>query len=111
MTDPRMRERASDRRQRELGGQEASPGYSNNAESEYSRRTASGGKAEPGPSLRERQSMRHVDVMIVNVLGDLEKIETKMAREPDPTRAAKLAKQQEIKLRFLDKLRAEQCAL
>jgi len=36
--------------------EQGAPGYSNNAESEFGRRAASGGKAEVVPSLRERQS-------------------------------------------------------
>jgi hypothetical protein len=88
--------------------EQGAPGYSNNAESEFSRRAASGGKAEVGPSLRERQSWGQVDLLIRRHMNELAKLESKIVTEPDPARAAKLAKQQEIKLRFIERLRAEQ---
>ncbi len=96
------------KRQNERGEQRGSPGYAVNGESEYSRRAATGGKAEPGPTERDQQSMSQVDLLIVRHMGELTKLERKIAIEPDPARAGKLARQQEIKLRFIERLRKEQ---
>jgi hypothetical protein len=41
-------------------------------------------------------------------MNELAKLESKIAVETDPARAGKLVKQQEIKMRFIERLRAEQ---
>jgi hypothetical protein len=69
---------------------------------------ASGGSAGVKPTLRERQSWSHTDLLIRRHMNELAKLESKIVTEPDPARAAKLVKQQEIKMRFIERLRAEQ---
>ena len=88
-------------------------GYDPSGESQHSRHVARG--HEPtrsdmavGPTDRELSSYSHADVLIHRHLGELEKIERKLANESDPIRAGKLAKQQEIKIRFIERLRTEQ---
>jgi hypothetical protein len=96
------------KRQNERGEQQGAVGYAVNGESQYSRRTASGGVAEPNATNRERQSMSRADLLLDRHLKELEKIEQKIAIEPDPAKAGKLVKQQEIKMRFIERLRKEQ---
>jgi hypothetical protein len=55
-----------------LGQYEAAPGYAINGESEYSRRAANGANtAAAKPTLRERQSWSHTDLLIRRHMNEL----------------------------------------
>jgi hypothetical protein len=106
-----LKTRADDRGQAKLGGQEASAGYSVNGESEFSRRVACGSSGDVKMTTHEKQSMSKLELLIVRHIGELERLEAKLANETNPAAAGRLAKQQEIKMRFIAKLRAEQLEL
>jgi hypothetical protein len=112
MVSERMR-RAGDRRQKDIGGQEASPGYAVNGTSQWERHSAEGRDAVKAaePRIAERQEWSRLDVLILNVTRDLERIERKLVNAETPERAGRYARDQEIKMRFLAKLRAEQRSL
>lgn len=90
--------------------QHGTPGYASSGESQFTRHSAEGRDAVKAaePHITERQEWSRLDVLILNVTRDLERIERKLVSATTPERAGRYARDQEIKMRFLAKLRAEQ---
>jgi hypothetical protein len=80
-------------------------GYAGSGESQYTRRAAHGGRA---PIAELPETLTQPQFLLRRHLGELRKLERKISVETDPARAAKLVRQQEIKMRFIERLRAEQ---
>ena len=76
-----LKQRAADRKQSELGGQEATPGYSVNGESLHSRRAASGGAVDTttATNTKERQYWSKLDVLIKHEAYVVERLERRAA--------------------------------
>lgn len=87
---------------------EHATGYSGNGESMFSRVVAHGGSGDVKMKLGEQQHMTRLELLIWRNVEALEKIERKLTRETDPGRAGKLARDQQIKMQFIERLRTEQ---
>jgi hypothetical protein len=79
-------------------------------ESQFTRHSAEGrdAVAAAAPGIREQQEWTKLDLLIVRTTRELEKIERKIVNAPTPERAGRYARDQEIKLKWLNKLLAEQ---
>jgi hypothetical protein len=86
-------------------------GYAPNGLSSFTRSSA---QPRMRPSATERltkQEASKCDLLIRRHMHELRKLERKIAVESDPTIAGKLVTQQEIKMRFIARLRREQIAV
>ena len=113
MVTDQMRERAGDRRQKDLGGQEASPGYHVNGEGEWSRHAAGGGSVDVQTDTRtkERQEWSRLDHLIAHEIAVIGRLKRRMGKATDPA-AIKLTRDRIDKTQVLvDRLRAEQRSL
>jgi hypothetical protein len=87
-----------------------SEGYAPNGLSLFSRSSA---QPRMRPSATERAAEHDAskcDLLLRRHMHELRKLERKIATEPDPVRAGHLAGQQEIKMKFIARLRREQIA-
>jgi hypothetical protein len=81
---------------------EKSPGYAGNGESEFTR-SAARGQAIVGDDP-QITTISRIDEVIARNFRQLRKIEEKLCRESNPSRAGKLARSQEIKMQFIAQL-------
>ncbi len=114
MVSERMRERAGDRLQKDLGGQEASPGYSVNGEGEWSRHAAGGGGSvdtQTDTRTKERQEWSNLDHLIAHEIAVMGRLKRRMAQAIDPDKIRLIRKRLDKTQVLLDRLRAEQRSL
>jgi hypothetical protein len=107
-----LKQRAADRKQSELGGQEATPGYSVNGESLHSRRAASGGAVDTttATNTKERQEWARLDVMIKHEAYVVERLERRAAEARGTDKHAKICVRLQRTRALLTRLRDEQRA-
>lgn len=88
---------------------EASPGYSPNGESQFSREATHGGYR---PQVdRQISDLSRLDVLISNQVYHVERLERRLEKETDPAKVC-LTMERLLKTRkFLDRLRREQRGL
>jgi hypothetical protein len=110
-----LKQRAADRRQTDLGGQEATPGYAVNGTSQWERQAANGGSADTkptAPSVRDRQEWSRLDVLIKHESYVVERLQRRAAEaKGDPDKHAKICVRLQRTRFLLDRLRREQMAL
>jgi hypothetical protein len=113
MVTDQMRERAGDRRQKDIGGQEASPGYSVNGEGEWSRHAAGGGSVDTQTDTRtkERQEWSDLDHLVAHEIAVMGRLKRRMAEATDPDKIRLIRKRLDKTQVLLDRLRAEQRSL
>lgn len=108
-----MAQRAADRRQGALGGQEAAAGYAVNGEGVWTRHAANGGASvdtTTATNTKERQSWSRLDVQIRNSAKSLAQLERRMMDAPNIEARTK-ARERAAKTRtMLERMRAEQRA-
>jgi len=95
----------------DLSKMSAEPGYCAQGASIYSRHAAAGGGGGLSAEFQDHASPHDAskcDLLIRRHMHELRKLERKIAAESDPKIAGKLAAQQDIKMRFIAKLRREQ---
>ncbi len=114
MVSERMRARASDRRQKDIGGQEATPGYAVNGTSEWERHAAGGSSVDTQTDTRtkERQEWSRLDKMVQHERKEVEKIlrGIERAKVEDPERVPFKIKRLQRTRFLLARLEAEQRA-
>jgi len=108
-----LKQRAADRKQSELGGQEAAPGYSVNGESLHSRRAASGGAVDTttATNTKERQYWSKLDVMVKHEQQVVERLERRAAEARGTDRHPKICSRLQRTRALLARLRDEQRTL
>jgi hypothetical protein len=109
-----LKRRADDRRQQNLGGQEATPGYAVNGTSQWERQAANGGSADTkltARSVRDRQEWSRLDVLVKHESNVVERLERRAAeakQSGDADKAAKICVRLQRTRFLLTRLRNEQ---
>jgi hypothetical protein len=108
-----LKRRADDRRQKDLGGYEATPGYAVNGESKWSRRAALGGSVDTTTTAntKERQEWSRLDELIHHEAHQVRRLRRRVEAETDPAKVAVLLDRLTKTRALLDRLRNEQRAL
>jgi hypothetical protein len=108
-----LKRRADDRRQKDLGGYEATPGYAINGESKWTRQAASGGSADTttNTATKERQEWSRLDELIHHEAHQVRRLRRRVEAETDPAKVAVLLDRLTKTRTLLDRLRNEQRAL
>lgn len=86
---------------------ETAPGYTSNAESEFTRRISTGGKADLSRK-REWQEFTRLDWQIQREVSELLRHQKRAQETQDPAEVAKHIERAQKTKRFLDRLRLEQ---